>query len=209
VADVHDAQMFLRQDASTASTHIRCEAGMLHGARQLLSPNCDVRPAGSVIDLLVIHGISLPPGEYGGPWIDALFTNQLPRDGHPFFGEIAELRVSAHALVRRDGELVQYVPLEMRAWHAGSSSWGGRERCNDFSIGIELEGTDAAGYAPVQYGVLARLAAVILRAYPAITPDRIVGHSDIAPGRKTDPGIAFDWPLFRSRLQYELEVAPA
>jgi AmpD protein len=208
-ADVHDEGMFLRQDPSAASGRIRCEGGVLHGARQLPSPNCDARPDGSTVDLLVIHGISLPPGEYGGPWIDALFTNQLPRDAHPFFGAIADLRVSSHALVRRDGELVQYVPLDRRAWHAGSSSWCGRERCNDFSIGVELEGTDATGYESVQYGVLARLAAAILRAYPAITPERIVGHSDIAPGRKTDPGIAFDWPLFRSRLRYELEVTPA
>lgn len=184
------------------------ESGWLEGVRRVASPNCDDRPAGVQPDLIVVHGISLPPGEFGGPWIDALFTNSLPVDQHPFFGEIAPLRVSAHALVRRDGEIVQYVPFHRRAWHAGESRWRGRERCNDFSIGIELEGTDASAYEPVQYTILARLIARLCRVYPTLAPDRIVGHSDVAPGRKSDPGIAFDWPLLRALVHYETGVAP-
>jgi AmpD protein len=183
-------------------------AGWLTHARRVASPNCDDRPPGVRPTLLVVHGISLPPGEFGGPWIDALFTNQLPADGHPYFAGIAALRVSAHALIRRDGEVVQYVPFHRRAWHAGQSQWQGRERCNDFSIGIELEGTDASAYEAVQYTALARLIARLCRAYPTLSPDRLVGHSDVAPGRKSDPGIAFDWPLLRGRVRFELEVAP-
>ena len=190
----------LRVDAAT---------GRLLGARQVESPNCDDRPLGQAPELLVVHGISLPPGEFGGPWIDALFTNTLPPDEHPYFATIAGLRVSAHVLVRRDGSAVQYVPLHRRAWHAGTSHWRGRERCNDFSIGIELEGTDATPYEPAQYDTLARIAAELCRAYPTLSPDAIVGHSDVAPGRKSDPGIAFDWPLLRSQLRYYLEVRPA
>lgn len=184
-------------------------AGWLEGVRRVESPNCDDRPAGVEPDLIVVHGISLPPGQFGGPWIDALFMNTLPADGHPFFAEVAGLRVSAHALVRRDGGIVQYVPFQRRAWHAGESRWQGRERCNDYAIGIELEGTDASAYEPAQYAALARLVARLCRAYSTLSPDRIVGHSDVAPGRKTDPGIAFDWPLLRALVRYELEVAPA
>ena len=184
-------------------------AGWLEGASRVESPNCDDRPAGVEPDLIVVHGISLPPGQFGGPWIDALFMNTLPADGHPFFAEVAGLRVSAHALVRRDGGIVQYVPFQRRAWHAGDSRWQGRERCNDYAIGIELEGTDASAYEPAQYAALARLVARLCRAYPPRSPDRIVGHSDVAPGRKTDPGIAFDWPLLRALVRYELAVAPA
>lgn len=183
--------------------------GWLSGARRVPSPNCDDRPQGVAVDLIVVHGISLPPGEFGGPWIDALFTNSLPPDAHPYFEQVAGLRVSAHALVRRDGEVVQYVPFQRRAWHAGASSWQGRERCNDYSVGIELEGTDASAYEPAQYEVLARLVALLCRAYPGLSTERVVGHSDVAPGRKSDPGIAFDWPLLRARARYELEVAPA
>jgi len=190
----------LRVDAAT---------GRLLGARQVDSPNCDDRPGGQAPGLLVVHGISLPPGEFGGPWIDALFTNTLQADEHPYFAAIAGLRVSAHVLVRRDGSAVQYVPFHRRAWHAGASQWRGRERCNDFSIGIELEGTDATPYEPAQYEVLARIAAELCRAYPTLAPDAVVGHSDVAPGRKSDPGIAFDWPLLHSRLRYLLEVRPA
>jgi AmpD protein len=182
-------------------------AGLLRGARQVESPNCDDRPTGQAPELLVVHGISLPPGEFGGPWIDALFTNQLPRDAHPYFATIADLRVSAHLLVRRDGEVVQYVPFHRRAWHAGASAWRGRERCNDFSIGIELEGTDASAYEPVQYAVLARVVALLCDAYPTLSADALVGHSDIAPGRKSDPGIAFDWPLLHALVRYRQEVA--
>ena len=182
-------------------------AGWYPGARRVPSPNCDDRPAGVVADLVVLHGISLPPGEFGGPWIDALFTNTLPPDQHPYFAGVASLKVSAHALVRRDGEVVQYVPFQRRAWHAGVSSWQGRERCNDYSVGIELEGTDAAPYESAQYTALARLLAALMRTWPSLTPARIVGHSDVAPGRKTDPGVSFDWPLLRTRLSWELEVA--
>lgn len=182
-------------------------AGWYAGARRVPSPNCDDRPAGVVADLVVLHGISLPPGEFGGPWIDALFTNTLPPDQHPYFAGVASLKVSAHALVRRDGEVVQYVPFQRRAWHAGVSSWQGRERCNDYSVGIELEGTDAAPYESAQYTALARLLAALMRTWPSLTPARMVGHSDVAPGRKTDPGVSFDWPLLRTRLSWELEVA--
>ncbi len=158
-------------------------------------------------ELIVVHGISLPPGEFGGPWIDALFTNSLPPDAHPYFAQVAPLRVSAHVLVRRDGEIVQYVPFHRRAWHAGASAWRGREHCNDFSVGIELEGTDTRAYEQAQYATLARLVAALCRAYPTLSVDRIVGHSDVAPGRKSDPGIAFDWPLVRALARYALEVA--
>ena len=199
--------MFQRNDPAAAGRSLEVDHGLFSAARQLPSPNCDARPAGSGIELLVVHGISLPPGEFGGPWIDALFTNCLPAQAHPFFAELAGLRVSAHLLVRRDGELVQYVPFERRAWHAGRSEWRGRPDCNDFSIGIELEGTDAQPYEPVQYLALARVIADLCRRYPILSEERLVGHSDIAPGRKTDPGIAFDWPLLRSRVRYELEVA--
>jgi len=194
----------------TDPTGLRVEAasGRLLGARQVDSPNCDERPPGQAPELIVVHGISLPPGEFGGPWIDALFTNQLPVDAHPYFETLAGLRVSAHLLVRRDGTVVQYVPFDRRAWHAGASQWRGRERCNDFSIGIELEGTDAGGYERAQYAALARIVAALCRAYPALSPERVVGHSDVAPGRKTDPGIAFDWPLLRTLVRFDLEMGP-
>ena len=167
---------------------------MIAGARQLPSPNHDDRPPGTVVDLLVIHGISLPPGEFGGPWIDRLFTSTLDPEAHPYFRKIAGLKVSSHLLIRRGGELVQYVALHKRAWHCGTSCFNGRERCNDFSIGIELEGSDDVPYARAQYVRLAEVIDLIRAAFPAIAPERIVGHSDIAPGRKTDPGPAFDWP---------------
>lgn len=185
------------------------EQGLLELARQLPSPNCDDRPPGTEPDLIIVHGISLPPGEFAGPWIDLLFTNALPRDGHPYFATVADLRVSAHLLIRRSGEVVQYVPFVRRAWHAGVSSWQGRERCNDYSIGIELEGADHSPYESTQYAMLARVIALLCRAYPRVTPQRIVGHSDVAPGRKSDPGAAFDWPRLRSLVQFELEVTPA
>jgi AmpD protein len=162
-----------------------------------------------VIELVVVHGISLPPGEFGGPWIEALFTNRLPPDAHDYFAGVAGLRVSAHALVRRTGEVVQFVPCHRRAWHAGQSQWNGRSNCNDFSVGLELEGADTRPYASTQYVVLSRLIVGLMRAYPALTLERVVGHSDVAPGRKTDPGAAFDWPLLRTLVRYELEVATA
>ena len=205
----------MRRRQRPASTHdsfprfaIDPERGLLATARHVDSPNCDDRPAGLSPELVVVHGISLPPGEYGGPWIDLLFTNRLPRDGHPYFESIADLRVSSHLLIRRDGELVQYVPFHRRAWHAGPSSWQGRERCNDFSIGLELEGTDHDPYESAQYAMLGRVIAVLCRAYPSLSPDRVVGHSDIAPGRKSDPGVSFDWPLARALVRFELEVGP-
>jgi AmpD protein len=167
--------------------------GLLAAARQVPSPNQNARPAGATLDLIVVHGISLPPGEFGGPWIDALFTNELDPRAHPVFGALEGLAVSAHLLIRRDGELVQYVPFHRRAWHAGVSAWQGRENCNDFSVGIELEGTDQGGYTTAQYRRLAVAVRALGRAYPTLSPAPIVGHSDIAPGRKTDPGPSFDW----------------
>jgi N-acetyl-anhydromuramoyl-L-alanine amidase len=196
-------------NASAVNFTLDTGRGLLDWARQVPSPNCDDRPPGVEADLIVVHGISLPPGEFDGPWIDLLFTNALPRDSHPYFATVADLRVSAHLLVRRSGEVVQYVPFHRRAWHAGTSSWAGRERCNDYSIGIELEGTDHSPYESAQYAMLARVIAVLCRRYPGLTPGRIVGHSDVAPGRKSDPGVSFDWPRLRSLVQFELEVAPA
>jgi AmpD protein len=178
--------------------------GLLAGVRQVLSPHFDARPAGVLPELLVVHGISLPPGEFDGPWIDRLFTGTLPADAHPYFRAIAAQRVSSHALIRRDGQIVQYVPFGERAWHAGQSTYRGRSSCNDFSIGIELEGTDDTPYADAQYEALATLIAALLAAYPSLTREAIAGHSDIAPGRKTDPGPSFDWP----RLQALLDRTP-
>ena len=170
-------------------------------ARWVASPNCDARPSNARVTLLVVHGISLPPGEFGGDAIERLFTNRLDAALHPDFATIADLCVSAHFLIRRDGELVQFVRCAERAWHAGASSWRGRDRCNDFSIGVELEGTDESGYEPVQYAMLIRLARALRRRYPIAD---VVGHSDVAPGRKTDPGPSFDWsrlaPLHDDRL---------
>jgi AmpD protein len=173
---------------------------MLEGVRQVLSPHADDRPAATTVDLIVIHGISLPPGEFGGAWIERLFTGGLPPDAHPYFATLQGMRVSAHVLVRRDGELVQCVPFHQRAWHAGVSAFEGRSACNDFSIGIEMEGEDQTPYAPVQYVAAATCIRALLAAYPALSAARVVGHDSIAPGRKTDPGPAFDWPAFRARL---------
>lgn len=177
--------------------------GWLTGAKRVLSPNHDARPEGMAVDLLVVHGISLPPGRFGGPHIERLFTNRLDPDADPYFAGIAGLTVSSHLLVRRDGAVVQFVPFGARAWHAGVSEHGGRIRCNDFSIGIELEGADDVPYTARQYARLAQLARLLMRAYPRITPRRIVGHSDIAPGRKTDPGPSFSWPRLRALLAGE------
>lgn len=168
------------------------------------SPNCDLRPAGTGIDLIVVHGISLPPGEFGGPWIEQLFTNRLDPAAHPYFEAIAHLKVSAHILIRRDGEIIQFVPFDKRAWHAGESCFQDRNCCNDYSIGIELEGTDETPYTDTQYAQLAQLIACLQQAYPEITRERITGHSDIAPQRKTDPGPAFVWAKLHHELDYRL-----
>jgi len=168
------------------------DAGVLACARQIASPNCDLRPAESSIDLLVIHSISLPPGSFGGNAICELFTNCLDPDAHPYYRDIAGMCVSAHFLIRRDGELIQFVPCGYRAWHAGKSQWRDRQGCNDYSIGIELEGSDDVPFERAQYQVLARLVATLRAAYPIVDS---VGHCDIATpkGRKTDPGPYFDW----------------
>ena len=174
--------------------------GLLRGARQVLSPYCDARPGALAPELIVIHGISMPPGQFGGPGIEQLFTGDLDSGGHPFFATVAQLQVSTHVLLRRDGEAVQFVPFGLRAWHAGVSSWNGRTACNDFSVGIELEGTDEGAYEEAQYRQLAALIVALCATYPTLARERVVGHSDIAPGRKTDPGAAFEWPRLRALL---------
>lgn len=161
------------------------------------SPHFDERPQGAKVSLLVVHNISLPPGEFGGPWIDDLFMGRLDANAHPYFREIAGLKVSSHYLIRRDGALVQYVPTDKRAWHAGASSWKGRSHCNDFSIGVELEGADDVPFAEPQYEALARLTRALQARYG---PLDLAGHSDIAPGRKTDPGPWFDWERYRASI---------
>mgnify|MGYP000129266602 CR=1 FL=1 len=179
-------------------------SGLLSPARLCPSPNYDQRCAQTPVSLLVVHGISLPPGQFGGPFIDQLFCNQLRPDEHSYFAEIAHLRVSAHALIRRDGELVQYVPLNARAWHAGQSNFEGCEACNDFAIGVELEGTDELPYEAIQYEQLATFYLSVLPHFPGISRRRITGHSDIAPGRKTDPGPSFNWQQFDCELDKQL-----
>ena len=167
--------------------------GLLEQAILCPSPNCDARPDDGDPAMIVVHGISLPPGEFGGPEIEALFTNRLDWDAHPYFRQIRGLEVSAHLLIRRDGSVIQFVPFTQRAWHAGESCFRGRQRCNDFSIGIELEGEDETPYDDRQYPVLQGVIQALCEAYPAISPREIAGHCDIAPGRKVDPGPAFDW----------------
>jgi N-acetyl-anhydromuramoyl-L-alanine amidase len=173
--------------------------GVLSRARQVPSPNHDTRPEGVLVNLLVIHGISLPPGEFGGAAVERLFTNRLDPRGHAAFAPLEGLRVSAHFFIRRGGSLIQFVPCDRRAWHAGVSVWRGQERCNDFSIGVELEGADDCPYAAAQYRQLARLVRDLMGRYPLA---ECVGHSDIAPGRKTDPGSAFDWAALQARLGF-------
>ena len=179
--------------SQTGEFKVDTGTGLIEPARHVLSPNRDARPDEAYPEMLILHGISLPPGEFGGPEIEQLFCNTLDWDAHPYFGEIRGLEVSAHLLVRRDGALVQFVPFSDRAWHAGASSFRGRARCNDFSIGIELEGEDETPYDDRQYAVLPGVIAAICRAYPNISPREIAGHCDVAPGRKSDPGPAFDW----------------
>ena len=169
------------------------KTGLIDPARLSLSPNREVRADGAKIELIVLHSISLPPGKFGGTEIEALFLNELDWDAHPYFGQIRGLQVSAHLLIRRDGEVVQFVPFNEAAWHAGDSCFRGRSRCNDFSIGIELEGEDETPYDDSQYAVLPNVVRAVVKAYPDITPREIAGHCDVAAGRKTDPGPAFDW----------------
>ncbi|MGA8706196.1 MAG: 1,6-anhydro-N-acetylmuramyl-L-alanine amidase AmpD [Steroidobacteraceae bacterium] len=174
--------------------------GLLLSARQVLSPHWDERPPDMQPELIVVHGISLPEGLFGGPWIDRLFCGNLPADAHPGFDSISTLRVSAHLVIRRNGEPSQYVSFNQRAWHAGRSRYGARAACNDFSIGIELEGADRVAYEDAQYAALAQLIGALCEVYPTLSRERVVGHSDIAPGRKTDPGPAFDWARLRALL---------
>lgn len=180
---------------------IDIDTGLLSDVRQVMSPNFNERPVNTQIDLLIIHNISLPPGEFGNNYIDDLFTNTLDPQKHPFFNEIASKKLSSHCLIKRGGEVTQYVPFTKRAWHAGASTFEGQDDCNNFSIGIELEGTDTLPYAKLQYLALARLVALIQKSYPKIIWERMVGHSTVAPNRKTDPGPAFDWKLFAKLLK--------
>lgn len=184
----------VRRSAAAGSRLQLDDAGWVQGAARIESPNFDARPCAAAIELVVIHGISLPPGEFGGEHIVRLFTNRLDHDAHPYFAALRGLRVSAHFLVRRDGELIQFVSCLQRAWHAGASCWRGRSACNDYSIGIEFEGADDVSYEAAQYRTGARLIRLLRRSYPI---RGIAGHSEIAPGRKTDPGPSFRWPALR------------
>ena len=179
---------------------IDIDTGWIRGIRKVPSPNCDARPHGTAPDLIIVHGISLPPEEFGGRWIDDLFVNQLDRNAHPYFASIAHLTVSAHVLIDRSGRPTQYVSFDQRAWHAGESCWRGRSACNDFAVGIELEGADDVPYTAEQYESLARLVGALRRAYPTLEEADVVGHSDVSPGRKTDPGPAFDWRRLQALL---------
>lgn len=191
----------MSRPAASPDAAVDLPTGLLRGACQVLSPHHDARPAGMRPELIVVHGISLPPDQFGGGWIERFFCGNLPADAHPYFSSIAALRVSAHVLIARDGRVTQFVPFHLRAWHAGASHYEGRERCNDFSIGIELEGADTTPYADAQYAALATLVRSLCAAYPGLAPARLVGHSDIAPGRKSDPGPAFDWTRLRAAVE--------
>ena len=181
-------------------SRVNMPTGLLSGARFLPSPNKDERPEGMVIDVLVIHSISLPPGDFGSQAIESFFCNGLARQDHPFYEVICQLTVSAHLLIRRDGSVIQFVPFGERAWHAGISEFGGRTRVNDFSIGIELEGSDFGPFEEHQYHALAEVTRALRQAYPGITPERVVGHNQIAPQRKTDPGPYFNWERYRQSM---------
>jgi len=183
------------------------EKGLLRGARQINSPNQSERPAGLEVDLLVIHNISLPPGEFGGNFVEQLFCNNLDKNHHPYFCEIAHLQVSAHLFVDREGLVTQFVPFNQKAWHAGESEFCGKSACNDYSIGIELEGTDFEPFTNSQYEVLTTISALLMQTYPRLILDRIVGHSDIAPARKTDPGPYFDWVKYKAALHEAIQKA--
>lgn len=177
------------------------QSGWLDAAEILPSTNCDDRPDENDISGIVIHNISLPPGQFGGGWIADLFLNQLDQNAHPYFAEIAHLKVSSHLLIRRDGLIQQFVPFHKRAWHAGVSCWEGRERCNDFTVGIEMEGDDETAFTEEQYQQLATVSKALFATYPLLSKERITGHEHIAPGRKTDPGPYFDWVYFKQVLQ--------
>ena len=179
---------------------MRIDQGWLSTATALASPNADPRPDKSDISLLVIHNISLPPGQFGGGHVAELFTNTLDPNTHPYFAEIANFKVSAHLLIDREGVVIQFVPFDQRAWHAGVSAFAGRPACNDFSIGIELEGTDTDPYTHLQYECLVKITQCLIAEYPALSSERVAGHSDIAPDRKTDPGPAFDWVRFKALI---------
>ena len=183
---------------SPAGGRLLDETGWYRRATRRHSPNCDDRPPGTRISLLVIHGISLPPGHFGSDAVERLFANRLDPGAHPYFANLVGVRVSAHFFIRRNGALLQFVPCARRAWHAGASAWQGRERCNDFSIGVELEGTDTRPYTARQYERLARLVRALRSRYPIAD---LAGHSDIAPGRKTDPGATFDWPRLHALVR--------
>ena len=174
--------------------------GWLSASTQLVSPNTDQRPDEADISLLVVHSISLPPEQFGGPYVGQLFSNCLDPNQHPYFADIAHLKVSSHLLIDRLGNITQFVPFDQRAWHAGVSEFEGRDSCNDFSIGIEMEGADHIPYTDVQYQILAEVTGLLLQTHSRLTRERIVGHSDIAPGRKTDPGAAFDWARYKNLL---------
>lgn len=177
--------------------------GWLSGVRKIKSANYDRRPPGTKIDLLVIHNISLPPEQFGGQAIIKFFTNQLNSEEHPYYKQLKGVKVSSHFLIRRDGEIVQFVPCSGRAWHAGVSSWQGRTRCNDFSLGIELEGSDTVPFTEQQYASLARLTRRLQQSYHLSS---IAGHSDVAPGRKTDPGPHFDWPRYLATVNVDVKT---
>lgn len=172
----------------------------LNIAHKVPSPNFNQRPQDTAVSLLVIHNISLPPGDFGGGYVQQFFQNQLDANLHPYFETIANVQVSAHLFIERDGSVTQFVAFDQRAWHAGASSFEGVANCNDYSIGIELEGTDALAYTDEQYAALAKVTRQLLLTYPTLTPERITGHEHIAPGRKTDPGPAFDWSRFSASL---------
>lgn len=185
---------------AASNFRIDLETGLARGAAYLPSPHCDERPPGTAIELLVIHAISLPAGEYGGPDVAALFCGTLDCRARADYADLAGLRVSAHFFIRREGQIVQFVPVHRRAWHAGVSRLAGRERCNDFSVGIELEGCDDDVFTAAQYAALSSLTRALRAAFPAIGAEAIVGHSEIAPGRKTDPGPHFDWARYRAAI---------
>lgn len=180
---------------------LNLESTLLNDVPFTPSPNCDERPENIDINLIVIHGISLPPDSFGSQDIDLFFTNQLDAAKHPYYQTIADLKVSAHLLIRRDGDMTQFVPFSKRAWHAGDSSFEGKNNCNDYSIGIELEGSDAIPYTDRQYRRLAAVVCTLMSHYPAVIPARIVGHADVAPGRKTDPGASFEWDTLHNYIK--------